>query len=1008
MIEIYLKTNTNYDKNGDITLEPTSCIYKDSEKEVTLEHFFDDEGRWKYIEFENVIAAEENGKKKFYRIYNVVRSLYSVTAYARPLFYDLLDKILLDVRPTKKLGQEALNIILADTPFIGHSNITKIGTAYYIRKNIVEALLGDDKNSFLNRWGGEFYCENFDVYINDRIGSDNGVRVEFGYNLNEIEEDINIENVVTRIIPVGYDGIMLEGNTPWVDSTLINKYTHIKMRVVEFSDVKVKENSEDEEGFNTIKEARTELINRCNKLFEEGIDKPTVNYKIDMINLANTTAYKDLKMLVEVNKGDTVTCYIKHLDIDVKARVIDYERDLITGEYTYIELGSVVDNFFNNQADIQNRVDNIFNSNGNVKAETLEGAINALQTQFKALRDIAQPQKVRAILFEDRIEDSPTFGCMCLGTMGFEIASSFKPGTNEWDFRTFGTGKGFVADHIITGILNAALIKAGILKSENEITWIDMENGTFNFADKVKFDGVNFEVDLSGNDLATNGSVDTKIEANNEGISTVITNVEKELKTQITQNAESIKEKVNASYVSQEITKSATETVFKFTNSGGRNLLWNSNFDNGLAHWEKSGSPPICQVGAYRANPYGKKVLALNTNARNQNVFQTLTGLVVGETYNISCYVYVARGQIVLMENNFWSGVYSKGTGWQWLEFNITPTSASVTIYIGSNEYTPVDNSIHVGAVQVTLGATRVQWQPNSGETYEGNTKMDKDGMEILNGGLKLKNKKNQEVFFADPAGNVTMGVYDSKLTISATGDRKTEMWCDYYDKFILQVPYTRVDGGIWIKRDTGATILSDLVTADNTHYKVYIGDFNSPSAKIANLYVTGTKNCLQATKTYGERLINAYETAEYYFGDIGSGVIKDGQCVVAIDDILQECVNTNIQYHVFTQVYDGSITKIERYPTYFVVYGSDNTEFSWELKAKRIGYENNRFDIVDDNNPERIDDFHSILDEGQYEDKYKIIEVENVLDSNPETSDISSILLEDVFLLENVLLGGM
>ena len=829
MIEIYLKTNTNYDKNGDITLEPTSCIYKDSEKEVTLEHFFDDEGRWKYIEFENVIAAEENGKKKLYRIYNVVRSLYSVTAYARPLFYDLLDKILLDVRPTKKLGQEALNIILADTPFIGHSNITKIGTAYYIKKNIVEALLGDDKNSFLNRWGGEFYCENFDVYINDRIGSDNGVRVEFGYNLNEIEEDVNIENVVTRIIPVGFNGITLEGDTPWIDSSLINKYTRPKMRVIEFSDVKVKESLEDEEGFDTIEEARTELINRCNKLFEEGIDKPTVNYKIDMINLANTTAYKDLKMLVEVNKGDTVTCYIKHLDIDVKARVIDYERDLITGEYTYIELGSVVDNFFNNQADIQNRVDNIFNSNGNVKAETLEGAINALQAQFKALRDIAQPQEVRAILFEDRIEDSPTFGCMCLGTMGFEIASSFKPGTNEWDFRTFGTGKGFVADHIITGILNAALIKAGILKSENEITWIDMENGTFNFADKVKFDGANFAVDLSGKGLATDTSVDNKL--------TFKVSKGEEFSTELRQNA---------------------------------------------------------------------------------NEFDFVIG--------------------------------NDGTG----------------------------------------------------------VKIDKNGARIKNGGLAIANNKGQDVFAADPFGNMNMNMYGTKFTISATGDRKTEMWCDYYDKFILQVPYTRVDGGIWIKRDTGATILSDLVTQNNDHYKVYVADFHSPSAKIANLYVTGTKNCLQATKTYGERLINAYETAEYFFGDIGSGVIKDGQCIVAIDDILQECVNTNIQYHVFTQIYKGSITKIERYQTYFIVYGSDNTEFSWELKAKRIGYENNRFDIVDDNNPERIDDFHFILDEGQYEDKYKIIEVENVLDSNPETSDISSILLEDVFLLENVLLGGM
>lgn len=459
MIEIYLKTNTNYNKNGDITLDPTSCTYKDSENLITLEHFIDKEGRWKYIDFENVIAAEENGKKKLYRIYNVVRELYSVTAYARPLFFDLIDKVLLDVRPTQKIGQEALNIILEGTPFTGHSNLNTLSTSYYIRKNIIEALLGDDENSFLNRWGGEFYCENFDVYINDRIGSDNGVRVEFGYNLNEIEEDVNIEEVVTRIIPVGYNGIMLEGKTPWVDSPLINKYTHPKTRVIEFSDVKVKESSEDEEGFSTIEEARAELIKQCNLLFENGIDKPTVNYKIDMINLANTTEYKNFKILVNVNKGDTITCYIKHLDIDVKARVIDYERDLITGEYNYIEIGNVVSNFFNEQADIQSKVNNILNSNGTVKAQTLEGTINAVQAQFKALRDVAQPQNVRAILFEDKVEDSPTFGCMCLGTMGFEIASKFKPGTKEWDFRTFGTGQGFIADHIIAGILSAVTIR---------------------------------------------------------------------------------------------------------------------------------------------------------------------------------------------------------------------------------------------------------------------------------------------------------------------------------------------------------------------------------------------------------------------------------------------------------------------------------------------------------------------------------------------------------------------
>lgn len=491
MIEIYLKTNTNYEMNGDITLTPISCHYKKSEYLVTLEHPIDSFGRWKYIDYENVIAAEEDGKKKLYRIFNVVKSLYSVTAYARPLFFDLIDNVLLDVRPTLKNGEEALNIILEGTGFTGHSNISNINTSYYVRKNIVEAILGNDENSFLNRWGGEVLLDNFDIYINDKIGSDNGVRVEFGYNLNEIEEDINIEEVATRIIPTGYNGIMLDGSTPWVDSPLIKKYTKPKMRVINFDDVKVKESETDEEGFSTIEEARTELIRRCNKLYEEGIDKPGVNYKIDMINLANTTAYKDYIKLVTVNEGDTVTCYIPGLDIDVKARVIDYEKDLMTGEYISLELGNIQDNFFNNQADLQNRVDSILNSNGTVKADMLNGAINALNTKFKAQRDVAQPQQVRAMLFEDRVEGSPTFGCMCIGTMGFEIADGFKPGTEEWDFRTFGTGKGFVADCIVAGTLRAI-----VLESMDGSCRIDLGDGIVNITKGI-IKGLNSEWNLN-------------------------------------------------------------------------------------------------------------------------------------------------------------------------------------------------------------------------------------------------------------------------------------------------------------------------------------------------------------------------------------------------------------------------------------------------------------------------------------------------------------------------------
>ena len=522
MIEVYLKTNTNYEMNGDMPLEPSNCSYKSREYLLTIEHPFDKLERWKFLEYENVIKAEG----KLYRIFNVVKSLDYITAYARPIFFDLIDTILLDVRPTNKTGQQALEDILKGTGFKAHSNISNVSTAYYIRRNIVEAILGDDENSFLNRWGGEVYLDNFDIYINDKIGADNGVRVEFGYNLNEIEENINIEEVATRIIPMGFDGLMLEGDTPWIDSLLIDKYVNPKMRVVKFDDVKVKESETDEEGFNTIEEARAELIKRCNKLYEEGIDKPQVNYKIDMINLANTTAYKSYIDLVKVGEGDAVTCYVKALDINVKTRVIDFEKDLITGDYIYLELGSSQCDFFNKQADIQNKVESILNGNGTVKGDKISGVINALDTKFQAMRDVAQPQQVRAMIFEDRVEDSPTFGCLAIGTMGFEIASSFKPGTKVWDFRTFGTGQGFVADCITTGILRAIL-----LESLNGNTTIDLGNGKVKIKnggfigndscfwdlDKQQISGKNLLMDLLNGFTKWNHESDGYTEANAKG-----------------------------------------------------------------------------------------------------------------------------------------------------------------------------------------------------------------------------------------------------------------------------------------------------------------------------------------------------------------------------------------------------------------------------------------------------------------------------------------------------------
>ena len=113
------------------------------------------------------------------------------------------------------------------------------------------------------------------------------------------------------------------------------------------------------------------------------------------------------------------------------------------------------------------------------------------------------------------------------------------------------------------------------------------------------------------------------------------------------------------------------------------------------------------------------------------------------------------------------------------------------------------------------------------------------------------------------------------------------------------------------------------------------------------DLEVSGTKNCVQDTPNYGKRLINAYETAEYYFGDIGESTIDETEkCIIKIEDIFKECVNTDIKYHFFYSCYNGSVSKVERFSDRIEVYGEANTIFAYEIKAKRRGYENNRLEL--------------------------------------------------------------
>lgn len=472
MIEVYVKGNEDYESNGDMTLTPTTCeveLTVEGIAELTLEHPIDDLGRWEYLVNDNVIAAPTPySKKQLFRIYDYTKTETEVTAYARHIFYDSAGEMLVDVRPTDKTGREALDIILSGTKYKAKTNIKTRSTAYYIRKNIMEAIGGDNENSFINRWGGERMYDNFTVIINDRLGGDYGASAEFGRNMTGIEADISIDDVITRIIPVSYNGHTLEGEEPWIDSPLIGSYANPRAAVIKFEDVKLLEDcQEGEEGFSTLELLREELKRRCTKEYENGLDKPKVNYKVDLVEVANTEDYKDYKKLTTIGIGDDVLTKDRKLKINVTARCIRLVYDCIEEENAEVELGNFIENYFDKTTSAADIIQKVTREDGTLKAEEVYGKIDAVKAQLKAQRDISQPSEVRAVIFEDLVEGSSTYGAMSIGTMGFCIASERTADGKDWDWKTFGTGSGFYADYICVGQLDGALIKADSIQAES-------------------------------------------------------------------------------------------------------------------------------------------------------------------------------------------------------------------------------------------------------------------------------------------------------------------------------------------------------------------------------------------------------------------------------------------------------------------------------------------------------------------------------------------------------------
>lgn len=108
---------------------------------------------------------------------------------------------------------------------------------------------------------------------------------------------------------------------------------------------------------------------------------------------------------------------------------------------------------------------------------------------------------------------------------------------------------------------------------------------------------------------------------------------------------------------------------------------------------------------------------------------------------------------------------------------------------------------------------------------------------------------------------------------------------------------------------------------------------------------ISSAKIATQDVSTsYGIRSLNSYQTADVLVSDFGEGVINDdGECIVFLDEVFKEIVNTNCTYRVILTAYDENdefelidLKCIKKTSEYFTVKSQCiGLKFDWSVVAK-------------------------------------------------------------------------
>lgn len=285
---------------------------------------------------------------QFFRIVEVIEDEDCVTVTARHVWYDNLENYT-TWKPSSSstyTGAAACRNILTNTLSPCSSRVASDCTDTlsgkkldFERKNLVEAFL-DPENGLCKKYGLSLIRNNWDFYCLKEVGYDRGIIIQDGKNLLGVERKESIENLATRIAPIGKDE---KGKIVWlnyngkkyIDSSHISEYSYPRVEIYD-TGLQIGKNGVTSNNINT------KLREAAQKHFtDDKVDIPEVEMTIEFISLGDTEEYKQYRDLDKVYLYDILTVVDKKRGYSYTAQVRGVEHDVLTGQLLSVTIGEL-------------------------------------------------------------------------------------------------------------------------------------------------------------------------------------------------------------------------------------------------------------------------------------------------------------------------------------------------------------------------------------------------------------------------------------------------------------------------------------------------------------------------------------------------------------------------------------------------------------------------------------------------------------------------------------------